>query len=153
MRCFKMHWQNSILSLISKMYNPKQNAMKIGTSCIPVANIAFCCMLIVVSVLLSASCFSHCGHMVRKLFSWWKECYNNQNKERAVWAWNSDVFYAFWQLCCWSAVVQARKTVRSIQANMNQHRVRKCLSFVCPAAPDVYKRQVLHMLFYAHLTI
>ena len=35
MRCFKMHWQNSNLS-ISKIYNPKQDAVKIGTSCIPV---------------------------------------------------------------------------------------------------------------------
>ena len=41
MRYLKMHWQNSILSLLSKMYNPKQDAMKIGTRCIPVANIAF----------------------------------------------------------------------------------------------------------------
>ena len=40
MRCFEMHWQNSNLS-ISKIYNPKQDAMKIGKSCIPVANIAF----------------------------------------------------------------------------------------------------------------
>ncbi len=57
MRCFEMRWQNRILSLISKMYTPEQDAMKIGTSCIPVANIAFLCMQIVLSVL--SFCLSH----------------------------------------------------------------------------------------------